>query len=102
MSVPTSKGHYVWTYNDGEEWLSGNCGIADMVVVDAQAYDRARFAAERLAERYPTDTFEVRDVMGQVVDTFGAEREARLTAPPIVPERKRRALGLRESFNPSL
>jgi hypothetical protein len=85
--------HFVWTYNDDPEWLAGNSSIADMVVVDAQPYDRAVFAAERLAERFPDATFEVRDGMGETVNVYGRVRtELRVEQVRYVP-RKRRQLG---------
>jgi hypothetical protein len=87
--------HFVWTYNDNPEWLDKNSGIADMIVVDAQPYDRAMFAAERLAERFPDATFEVRDGMGETVNTYGRVRTELRSEPVRYVPRKRRQLGTR-------
>lgn len=96
MNVPTEEQHTVWTYNDSPEWTGRNAGIADMVVVDGQSHDRARWSAQRLAECFPEATFEVRDVHGTVTDAYGVTRTELRAEPVRYVPRRRRALGRRD------
>ncbi len=94
MTVDTADIHDVWTYNNGDEWLARNAGCADMRLVHGLSHTNALRAAERIAKRYPGDTFEVRDVHGTVVASYGAPYREPTVQP--VP-RKRRPLGTRNA-----
>ncbi len=59
----------VWTHSTDPEWLRRN-GVTDMVLADMRDMSRARFLCERLLLLMPENTFELRDIHGQVVDTF--------------------------------
>lgn len=82
---------YVWTYNNTPEWLAKNTGIADMLLTSGMPVGAAGALASRLAERYPADTFEVRDDHGTVLETHGLRREGAPAKP------RRRALGTRSA-----
>lgn len=93
MDVPTMEQHDVWTYNDSPEWVSRNF-VPDVRIVYGVNKHRAQVTAERLGELYPADTFEVRDVRGTVVDTYGAAR-GEVARPVPASHRGRRMLGER-------
>lgn len=63
----------LWTYNEEPGWLAGNAGCADMMITNGMSLHVATTAAERLAERYPDDTFEVRNGQDETISTFGAD-----------------------------
>lgn len=81
----------VYTYNNSPEWLAHNAGVADMLMTTGLSEVSARTLVNRLAQRYPADTFEVRDTMGTTVAVSGVRREG---APP---KPRRRALGTRSA-----
>jgi hypothetical protein len=66
--------HGVWTYNTNAEWAEQNGGLPDMLLVWGLTVQHARQVAAQMAERYPDDTFEVRDYKSDVVDTYGTPR----------------------------
>jgi hypothetical protein len=91
--IDTADYHDVWTYDDSDEWMGHN-SVPDMRLVYGVDKDRAETAAERLGRRFPTATFEVRDVHGTVVGTYGAAREERVRPVP-ASHKGRRRLGMR-------
>lgn len=88
MSIPTYDQHDVWSYNDSPEWMEKNF-VPDIRIVYGVDRQRADVAAARLAELYPSDTFEVRDVHGTVTDVYGAARGETVRPEPT----HRRTLG---------
>jgi hypothetical protein len=66
--------HGVWTYNEDPAYTAKNAGLPDMLLVYGLTVQHATLAAASLAERYPQDTFEVRDYKSDVVRTLGTER----------------------------
>ena len=98
MSVAFEDGHDVWAYCDNPEWLKQAAGYPDMRLTTGQSLASARLTAERMATLLvPGGTFEVRNIYGDTIATYGPVR-ARLSGPqvqaPYVP-RRRRALGNR-------
>lgn len=96
MSVAFEDGHSVWGYCDSPEWLERNAGCPDMLLTTGQSLEEARITAERMANLLvPGGTFEVRNIHGDTVNTYGPVRD-RLTNPQVPVPRKRRALGNRD------
>lgn len=68
------SGNYtVYTYDEGADWLAKNTGVPDMMLGANLDMSAAGQLAERLAERYPDDTFEVRNGHDETVSTYGAD-----------------------------
>lgn len=95
MSVAFEDGHSVWAYCDNPEWLERNVGTPDMLLTTGQSLDGARITAERMATLLvPGGSFEVRNIHGDTVATYGPVRD-RLSRPQVQAPRRRRALGNR-------
>lgn len=93
--TPTHAQHFVWTYDDSDAHLDRNAGIPDLLLTSGMDQRSADALAKRLAQRYPADTFETRDMHGDHVRTYGTVRKA-LARPLRLPERPaRRRLGTR-------
>ena len=88
--------HSLWTHDDRPEWTEGNAGVPDRRLVTGLDLTVAMSGANHLADIYPGDTFEVRDVQGDTVHTAGANRPERggMSGAQYMP-RRRRALGSR-------
>jgi len=94
MSVAFEDGHDVWAYCDNPEWLEQTAGCPDMRLTTGQSLDGARLTAERMATLLvPGGTFEVRNIHGDTVASFGPERDR--TPRQFQAGRRRRQLGNR-------
>lgn len=89
--------HGVWTYNESADYTAQNAGLPDMLITHGQTLQSAEHTAAQLAERYPADTFEVRDYKSDVIVTLGTERPdlAEVTRARHAARRMRRPLGTR-------
>jgi hypothetical protein len=89
--------HGVWTYNEDPEYIASNAGLPDMLIAYGVTVLHAKLIAGQLAQRYPSDTWEVRNYMSDVVCTLGKERPDLLAATRArhAPRKPRRTLGNR-------
>lgn len=88
--------HSLWTHDDRPEWTEGNAGVPDRRLTMGLSLTNAAMAANSLADIYPGDLFEVRDIRGTTVHTAGTDRPERgdMSGAQYAP-RKRRTLGAR-------
>lgn len=87
--------HGVWTYNESPEYMAGSAGLPDMLIAHGLTHEHAVQVAGQLAERYPDDTWEVRDYKSDVVRTLGKERPDLAAVTRERHARRRRSLGSR-------
>lgn len=92
MSMKETEKHGVWTYNEDPEYMGGNAGLPDMIIVHGLNEKHATLVAQALAERYPADTWEVRDYKSDVVTTLGTPR------PDLVEARELRMADRRKTY----
>lgn len=80
----------VWTYDTRREWTDRNSGISDRLLLWGLDLANSIRLAEQLADRYPEDSFEVRDYQGTAVMVLTPRVGEVVTSAP-----RRRKLGSR-------
>ena len=87
--------HSVWTDHHDPAWVS-RYGLPDMRITDGVSLDTARYTCDRLLMLLPDNRFYIKNIHNVVVGTYEIRPVIQTSDGP---SRRRRPLGMPETYN---